>query len=45
MNKVAVKKSTTLKSPIGWIGGKSKLKKEIISLFPEHKHYVEVFGG
>lgn len=45
MNKVAVKKSTTLKSPIGWVGGKSKLKKEIISLFPEHKHYVEVFWG
>ncbi len=45
MNKVAVKKSTPLKSPIWWVGGKSKLKKEIISLFPEHKHYVEVFGG
>lgn len=44
MNKVTVKKSTSLKSPIGWVGGKSKLKKEIIALFPEHKHYVEVFG-
>lgn len=44
MNKVAEKKSTPLKSPIGWVGGKSKLKYEIISLFPEHKHYIEVFG-
>jgi len=36
--------TTTLKSPIGRVGGKSKLSKEIINLFPEHKHYVEVFG-
>lgn len=34
-----------LKSPIGRVGGKSKLSKDIISLFPKHKHYVEVFGG
>lgn len=44
MNKNIVQKSTTLKSPIGRVGGKSKLSKEIVSLFPEHKHYVEVFG-
>ena len=44
MNKVTLKKLPPLKSPIGWVGGKSKLKKEIISLFPEHSHYVEVFG-
>ncbi len=44
MNKVPAKNSTHLKSPIGWVGGKSKLKYEIISLFPEHKHYIEVFG-
>lgn len=37
--------TTTMKSPIGRIWGKSKLSKEIISLFPSHKHYVEVFGG
>ena len=36
--------TTTLKSPIGRIWGKSKLSKEIIGLFPTHKHYVEVFG-
>jgi len=44
MNKVTLKKLPPLKSPIGWVGGKSKLKQEIISLFPKHKHYVEVFG-
>lgn len=36
--------TTTLKSPIGRVGWKSKLSKEIIGLFPKHKHYVEVFG-
>jgi len=36
--------TTTLKSPIGRIGGKSKLSKEIINLFPKHNHYIEVFG-
>lgn len=38
--------STTLKAPIGWVGGKSKLAKDIIDLIPtEHKIYIEVFGG
>lgn len=32
-------------SPIGWVGGKRQLAPFIISLFPEHKHYIEVFGG
>ena len=36
--------TTTLKSPIGRVGGKSKLSKDIIGLFPTHKHYVEVFS-
>ena len=44
MSKDSVHKSTTLKSPLGWVWGKSKLSKEIISLFPQHTHYVEVFG-
>ena len=44
MNKVQVQKTSTLKSPIGRVGGKSKLSKEIVWLFPSHKHYVEVFG-
>lgn len=32
-------------SAFGWIGGKSKLADEIINMIPEHKLYVEVFGG
>lgn len=35
----------SVKSPIGWIGGKSYICRDIIALFPVHKHYVEVFGG
>lgn len=31
--------------PIGWIGGKSRLADLIVARFPEHKAYVEVFGG
>jgi len=38
-------KTTTLKPPHGWVGGKSRLAKQIVSLMPEHKLYVEVFGG
>lgn len=34
-----------MKSPISWVGGKFKLANDIISLIPEHKRYVEVFGG
>jgi len=34
-----------LKSPIKWIGGKSKLVKTLMPLIPKHKCYVEVFGG
>jgi site-specific DNA-adenine methylase len=44
MSKNIVVKTTTLKSPIGRVGGKSKLSKDIVAQFPEHKHYVEVFG-
>ena len=29
----------------GWLGGKSQLARTIIDLMPEHKTYVEVFGG
>lgn len=32
-------------SPIKWVGGKSRLRKKIISLIPQHSCYVEVFGG
>jgi len=34
-----------VKSPISRVGGKSRLAKRIISLFPEHQVYVEVFFG
>lgn len=34
-----------MNSPIPWLGGKRLLRKRVISLFPEHKCYVEVFGG
>lgn len=34
-----------MNSPIKWVGGKSKLAKHIASSFPNHKGYVEVFGG
>lgn len=34
-----------MKSPIKWVGGKSKLAKILLPMFPEHKGYVEVFGG
>ena len=33
------------KSPINWYGGKYYMADRIISLFPEHKIYCEVFGG
>jgi DNA adenine methylase len=28
-----------------WVGGKNKLAREIISIMPEHEHYIEVFFG
>ncbi|MBN1499760.1 MAG: DNA adenine methylase [Spirochaetes bacterium] len=35
-----------MKSPLAYIGGKSKLAKEIVKMIPEHKTYCEVcFGG
>lgn len=34
-----------MRSPIKWVGGKSKLSALIASLIPEHTCYVEVFGG
>lgn len=33
------------RSPFKWIGGKSRLRKQIIDLLPIHSCYVEVFGG
>jgi DNA adenine methylase len=34
-----------MNAPFGWIGGKTKLADWLISQFPPHKIYVEVFGG
>ena len=33
------------RAPFGWVGGKSKLAKDITALMPAHEKYVEVFGG
>lgn len=33
------------KSPLAWVGGKSKLTSTIIPLIPPHKCYVETFAG
>ena len=34
-----------INSPFKWVGGKSRLRKRIISLFPPHTCYVELFAG
>jgi DNA adenine methylase len=34
-----------VKSPINWYGGKYYMANKIINIFPEHKIFVEVFGG
>ncbi|WP_072728518.1 DNA adenine methylase [Paenibacillus sp. NAIST15-1] len=34
-----------MNSPIKWVGGKSRMVKKMIPLIPNHKGYVEVFGG
>jgi DNA adenine methylase len=34
-----------IRSPIKWVGGKSKLRKTIVPIIPEYDCYVEVFGG
>ena len=34
-----------INSPFKWVGGKSRLRKQITSLFPEHTCYVELFAG
>ncbi len=32
-------------SPIKWVGGKSRLRKQIIELLPQHTCYLELFSG
>ncbi|MDD5274239.1 MAG: DNA adenine methylase, partial [Methylovulum sp.] len=34
-----------INSPFKWVGGKSRLRKFIIPLFPSHTCYVEPFAG
>ena len=34
-----------LRSPLQWVGGKSRLRAEILKRFPKHTCYVEVFCG
>lgn len=34
-----------INSPFKWVGGKSRLRKQIIDLFPRHTCYVELFAG
>lgn len=34
-----------LKAPIPWFGGKQLMAGKLVPLFPEHRTYVEVFGG
>ncbi|WP_257842548.1 DNA adenine methylase [Helicobacter sp. 11S02629-2] len=36
---------TTLKPPFAWVGGKSRLAKDIVAMMPPHQTYVEVFAG
>lgn len=34
-----------INSPLKWVGGKSRLRKQIIKLLPSHTCYVELFAG
>jgi len=34
-----------INSPIKWVGGKSKIRKRIVSSLAKHECYVDVFGG
>lgn len=38
-------KHTPVSAPVTWFGSKSRLVKKIVSHFPEHNTYVDVFGG
>ncbi|MCA9932961.1 MAG: DNA adenine methylase [Anaerolineales bacterium] len=45
MSMTSTKKYKMMNSPIKWVGGKSRLRKHIIPLIPEHTCYVELFAG
>lgn len=38
-------RTTSKKSPLAWLGGKSKLADRIIQRMPDHEAYCEVFAG
>ncbi len=38
-------KGKMINSPIKWVGGKSRFRKQIISVIPTHSCYVELFAG
>ncbi len=42
---MTLNKPGMINSPIRWVGGKSRLRKYIIPLIPEHTCYVEPFAG
>ncbi len=42
---MSLPKHKMLNSPIRWVGGKSRLRKHIIPLIPQHTCYVEPFAG
>lgn len=35
----------TVRSPIGWFGGKGNMVRKLLDLMPPHQHYVEPFCG
>lgn len=37
--------NTSIKSPLAWLGGKSRLADRIIEMMPAHQTYCEVFAG
>jgi DNA adenine methylase len=34
-----------LRSPLSWVGGKHRIREQILALFPPHRCYVELFAG
>ncbi|GAK60042.1 D12 class N6 adenine-specific DNA methyltransferase [Candidatus Vecturithrix granuli] len=46
MNKInKVDEYQVINSPFKWVGGKSRLRNQIVALIPEHTCYVELFAG
>ena len=45
MTNLSEEKHKPLNSPFKWVGGKSRLRKYVIELLPEHTCYLELFSG